>query len=181
MDENKLITTIKPYLNNCRAGDWNHALRVVKWVKVLGAGREDLDLLITAAYIHDIGWSNILPKGKVDFQEMLKFEEKANENTQRLVTEVLGKMDFKNADINTVIRLIKAADKHDSENDDEAIIVDADSLSKLCVGHVEEKYKPESYQEVISLWEREFPKRFKTEKGKSLYPELLENLKKEIL
>ena len=180
MDENKLITIVKPYLDNCRAGDWNHAIRVVKWVKVLGEGRDDLDLLVTAAYIHDIGWSNILPKGKVDFQEMLKYEEKANENTQRLVTEVLGKMDFKNDDINTVIRLIKAADKHDSEND-EAIIVDADSLSKLCIEHVEEKYKPESYQKVISLWEREFPKRFKTEKGKSLYPELLENLKKNLL
>ena len=97
MDENKLITIVKPYLDNCRAGDWNHAIRVVKWVKVLGEGRDDLDLLVTAAYIHDIGWSNILPKGKVDFQEMLKYEEKANENTQRLVTEVLGKMDFKNA------------------------------------------------------------------------------------
>jgi HD superfamily phosphodiesterase len=181
MDENKLITIVKPYLDNCRAGDWNHALRVVKWVKVLGEGREDLDLLVTAAYIHDIGWSNILPKRKVDFQEMLKYEEKANENTQRLVKGVLGKMNFKEEDINTVIRLIKAADKHDSEKDDEAIIVDADSLSKLCVEHVQEKYRPESYQEVISLWEREFPKRFKTEKGKSLYPELLENLKKEIL
>jgi len=181
MDENKLITIVKPYLDNCRAGDWNHALRVVKWVKVLGEGRQDLDLLVTAAYIHDIGWSNILPKGKVDFQEMLKYEEKANENTQKLVTEVLGKMDFENDDINTVIRLIKAVDKHDSETDDEAIIVDADSLSKLCVEHVEEKYTPESYQKVISLWEREFPKRFKTEKGKSLYPELLENLKKNLL
>ncbi|UZE94303.1 MAG: HD domain-containing protein [Candidatus Pacearchaeota archaeon] len=181
MDENKLITIVKPYLDNCRAGDWNHALRVVKWVKVLGEGRDDLGLLITAAYIHDIGWSNILPKGKVDFQEMLKYEEKANENTQRLVKEVLGKMEFNEEDINTVIRLIKAADKHDSEKDDEVIIVDADSLSKLCVEHVEEKYTPESYQEVISLWEREFPKRFKTEKGKSLYPELLENLKKNLL
>ena len=108
-------------------------------------------------------------------------EDEANKNTPRLVTEVLGKMDFSKEDIDTVIRLIKAADKHDSEKDDEAIIVDADSLSKLCVEHVEEKYKPESYQEVISLWEREFPKRFKTEKGKSLYPELLENLKKNLL
>lgn len=181
MDENKLITIAKPYLDTCRDGDWNHALRVVKWVKALGEGREDLDLLMTAAYIHDIGWSNILPKGKVDFQEMLKYEEKANENTQRLVTEVLGKMDFNKDDINTVIRLIKAADKHDSEKDDEAIIVDADSLSKLCIEHVQEKYTSESHQKVIILWEREFPNRFKTEKGKTLYPELLENLKKNLL
>ena len=180
MDENKLITIVKPYLDNCRAGDWNHALRVVKWAKVLGKGRGDFDLLITAAYIHDIGWFNILPKGKLDFQEMLKYEDRANKNTQRLVTEVLGKMSSSKEDINTVIRLIKAADKHDSEKDDEAIIVDADSLSKLCVEHVGEKYKPESYQEVISLWERELPTRMKTTKGKSLYPELLENLKKNL-
>lgn len=181
MDENKLIKIAKPYLDNCRDGDWNHALRVVKWVKILGEDRGDLNLLIIAAYIHDIGWSNILPKGKVDFQEMLKFEKKANENTEILVKEALGKMDFSMEDINIVIRLINAVDKHDSENDDEAIIVDSDSLSKLCVEHVQEKYKPECYPEVISLWEREFPTRFKTEKGKSLYPELLENLKKNLL
>ena len=47
--------------------------------------------------------------------------------------------------------------------------------------HIEEKYKPESYREVISLWERELPTRMKTTKGKSLYPELLENLKKNLL
>jgi len=181
MDEDKLITVVKPYLDNCRAGDWNHALRVVKWVKVLGKGRDDFSLLITAAYIHDIGWFNILPKGKLDFQEMLKYEEKANKNTPKFVTEVLGKMNFQKENIGTVIRLIKAADKHDSENDDEAIIVDADSLSKLCVEHVEEKYKPESYHEVISLWEKELPTRMKTTKGKSLYPKLLDDLKKNLL
>ena len=181
MNEDKLITIAKPYLDNCRDGDWNHALRVVKWVKTLGEGRGDLGLLITAAYIHDIGWTNILPKGKVNFQNMLKYESQANENTPKFVKEVLGKMKFSENDIKTAIRLIKAADKHDSKNDDEAIIVDADSLSKLCIEHVQEKYAPESYQEVISLWEREFPKRFKTQKGKSLYPVLLENLKRDLL
>ncbi len=181
MNEDKLITIVKPYLDNCRAGDWNHALRVVKWVKVLGKGREDLDLLVTAAYIHDIGWTNILPKEKINFDNMLKYEDKANENTSKLVKEVLGKMEFSEENINIVIRLIKAADKHDSKKDDEAIIVDSDSLSKLCVEHVEEKYTLASYQEVISLWEREFPKRFKTEKGKSLYPKLLENLRRNLL
>ena len=137
MDEKKLIAIVKPYLDNCRAGDWNHALRVVKWAKVLGKDRGDFDLLITAAYIHDIGWFNILPKDRLNFQKMLRYEEKANKNTPMFVTEVLGKMDFKKEDINTVIRLTKAADRHDSEKDDEAIIVDADSLSKLCIENFE--------------------------------------------
>ena len=136
MNKKRLITIVKPYLDNCRAGDWNHALRVVKWVKVLGEGRDDLDLLTTAAYIHDIGWTNILPKGKIDFKKMQEYEPKANENTAKLVKEVLSKMDFNNKDVSAVIRLIKAADKHESEKDDEAIIVDADSLSKLCVDNM---------------------------------------------
>ena len=181
MDEKNLIKVIKPYLENCRSGDWKHALRVVKWVKVLGENREDLDLLITAAYIHDIGWTNVLPKGKVNFQEMLTYEVKANENTKKFVTEVLNKMEFNEENIQTVIRLIGAADRHASKRDDEAIIVDADSLSKLCTEHFKEKYTPESYQKVISLEEKEFPTRFKTEKGKQLYPKLLKKLKEEIL
>ena len=89
-------------------------------------------------------------------------------------------MKLSNEIISTIIRLIKAADKHDSEKDDEAIIVDADSLSKLCVAHLEEKYKKESYKEVIHTWDEEFPKRVKTKKGKLLFPELLSKLKKEI-
>ena len=168
-------------MDNCRSGDWNHALRVVKWVKVLGENREDLDLLITAAYIHDIGWTNILPGGKINFQEMLKYEANANENTKKLVTEVLNKMDFSKKDVQTVIRLINAADKHASKKDDEAIIVDADSLSKLCAKHFKEKYTPDSYLEVIDLEEKEFLTRFKTGKGKQLYPKLLKKLKEEIL
>jgi hypothetical protein len=92
-----------------------------------------------------------------------------------------GQDHFDNNDINTVIRLISAADKHNSERDDEAIIVDADSLSKLCVEHVQEKYTAESYFGIIDLWQKELPKRFKTEKGKSIYPELLENLQKNLL
>jgi len=180
MDEQKLIAIAKPYLDNCRAGDWNHALRVVKWVKILGKGRDDLDLLITAAYIHDIGWTNILPKGKVDFKKMLRYENQANENTPKFVREVLGKMKFSEEDINKVIRIIKAADRHDSENEDEAIIVDADSLSKLCVEHLKEKYKKESYKEVIQTWEEEFPKKVKTEKAKLTFPKLLAELKRDL-
>ena len=42
---------------------------VVKWAKVLGKDRGDFDLLITAAYIHDIGWFNILPKDRLNFQK----------------------------------------------------------------------------------------------------------------
>jgi len=163
MEEDKLIKVVKQYLNNCRSGDWNHALRVVKWVKILGEGINNLDLLITAAYIHDIGWANILPKGKVDLDTVLKYEPQANKNSSKLINEVLQKMNFSNKDINTVVRLINAADKHESVEEDEAIIVDADTLSKLCIEHLEEKFTKNSYKELINLWDKELPTRFKTE------------------
>ena len=46
LDEEKIQIIIKPYYAIARAGDWEHILRVVKWVKILGDKRNDLHLLI---------------------------------------------------------------------------------------------------------------------------------------
>jgi len=174
--EEKLKKIAKPYFASARAGDWEHALRVMKWVKELGSGRDDLNLLITAACIHDIGWSGIAPKGKVNLTEMLKLESKANENSSRLIPEVLTKLDFTNFEIETVVRLIAAADKHQSEREDEAVIVDADNLSKLCIEHLQEKYQPESFFKLINLWKTGLSDQIRTQKGKQLFPKLLSEL-----
>ncbi len=88
-DERKLKETLQPYFDLARAGDWEHALRVVKWVKKLGQGRNNLYLLVVAAYIHDIGWSGISPKGKINLAEMLKLEPEANKNSSRLILRCL--------------------------------------------------------------------------------------------
>lgn len=179
-DEEKFKEIAKPYFASARAGDWEHALRVVKWVKELGAGRDDINLLIAAAYIHDIGWSGIAPKGKLDLGEMIKLESKANENSLGLVSEVLAKLQFSDSEIKTVNRLVVAADKHRSEQDDEAVIVDADNLSKLCFEHLEQKYQPESFSKIVNLWDAELPNRIKTQRGRELFPELLKELKQKI-
>jgi HD superfamily phosphodiesterase len=180
-EEKKLIEIAKPYFDSARSGDWEHALRVVRWAKELSNNRNDYYLLVTAAYIHDIGWSGIAPKGKIDLDEMIKLEPKANENSSKLITEVLAKMQFRNSEIEVVNRLVAAADKHESKQDDEAIIVDADSLSKLCIEHLQQKYQPESFEKVIKLFEDELGVRIKTEKGKELFPRLLSELKIKVL
>lgn len=177
-NEEKLIEIVRPYFKTARAGDWKHALRVVKWVKELGRDRADLYLLITAAYIHDIGWSGVAPKGKIDLDEMLKIENKANKNSSKLIAEVLKKIEFTDSGIQTVNRFVAAANRRESEQEDEVIIVDADNLSKLCLGHLSEKYQPESFSKLIKHWETELPNRIKTERGKELFPKLLEELKK---
>lgn len=179
--EKKLKEIAKPYFASARAGDWEHALRAVKWVKELGSDRDDLNLLIAAAYIHDIGWSGVALKGKINFDEMIKLESKASENSSKLISEVLTRLQFSDSEIRTVNRLVAAADKHLSEQEDEAIIVDADNLSKLCLEHLREKYQPESFSKLISLWKTELVDRIKTQKGKDLFPKLLSELEIKVL
>lgn len=173
-------TIAKPYLDKCRAGDEHHAQRVVHWVKKLAGRHPEKDLLVVAAYLHDIGWSGVLRPGKVDFDEMLQKENVANRNTETFVRQVLGKLKFSEKDIRTVLRFIAAADRHEARAADEAILVDADNLSKLCVDHVKEKYEKESYTKIVQVWEEKFADRIRTKKGKESYPSLLKQLKSDL-
>jgi hypothetical protein len=180
LDEDNLTKTALPYFQTARTGDWEHALRVVQWIKELGQGRQDLHLLIVAGYLHDVGWSGIAPAGKIDLDEMLKLEPLANQNSPVMVGKILGSLHFSDIEIGIINRLVSAADKHRAEQPDEEIIVDADSLSKLCLEHLNEKYQPESFNKVIELWERELGERVKTAKGKELFPKLLKELKQKV-
>lgn len=175
-EEKKFKEFVKPHILKCRDGDWNHAKRVVKWVKKLGGGREDLSLLITAGYIHDIGWREVLPPQKLSFEKLLEYENEANSNSETYIGEVLGKLNYSDTDISEVLRLVQAADKYESQTEDEAVIVDADSLSKLDINHLKEKFKRKEWHNLYELWKKEFPTRIKTSEGKKLYPSLLERL-----
>lgn len=179
-DEDQLRESAKPYFETARAGDWEHAGRVVRWVKELGAGREDSHLLIAAGYLHDIGWSGVAPRGKLDLDELLALEPKANANSARLISEVLTKLNFSTEEIQRVTRLVAAADRHRSGAGDEAIVVDADNLSKLCAEHVREKFKPESYAKALDLFEHQLCARITTRQGRELFPKLLADVKREL-
>lgn len=165
-------------ISRCRPGDWNHAKRVVEWVKELGKNRDDLPLLISAAYIHDIGWRDVLPsEKKITFDELLQFEKQANNNSEKSTSDFLKILGYSPDDIETVNRLIRAADEHASNNDDEAVIVDADNLSKLTIDHLREKYQPSEWLRMHGVFSEMFPKRVKTEIGKYRLPSLLNDLK----
>ena len=165
-------------ISRCRPGDWNHALRVVEWAKQLGKGRNDLPLLVSAAYIHDIGWRDVLPKDeKITFDKLLEFEKQVNDNSVNFVSEFLKSLGYSPKEIEVVNRLVRAADAHESKEEDEEIIVDADNLSKLTIDHLKEKYKPTEWLRMYNVWNEEFPTRVKTEIGKSRFSALLDDLK----
>jgi len=174
----KDIEIIESNITRCRPGDWEHAKRVVRWVKELGEGRNDLPLLIIAGYIHDIGWRDLLNKDKITFEELLELEPQANQNSEPYIRELLKQLNYNTTDTEAILRLVSSADKHESNTEDEEIIVDADQLSKLDIGHLKEKYQKSEWLKMYELWNKEIGKRVKTDKAKLLYPNLLTSFKK---
>jgi hypothetical protein len=181
-DETKFSQQAEKQITECRPGDWEHAKRVAFWVKKLAPGNPNLPLLIATAYIHDIGWRDLLSNttDKLTKKQLLELEPLANANSKTFATQFLETQNFSSEQINTILNLIAAADKHKSNNENQAIIVDADNLSKLTIDHLKQKYQPESWMEWCHLWKTEYPNRIQTQVGKKLYPDLLSKLEKDI-
>lgn len=179
-NEQEFKKAIRPHMLHCRPGDLEHNERAAQWVKKLGEGREDLHLIVTAAYIHDIGWRDVLSKDKIEFDELLKYEHQANKNSEQYAREVLGTQGYSDEETKTILRLIRASDNHRSEQDDEEIMVDADNLSQLTIDHLKEKYQESEWRRMLEHWETEVPIRIRTKMGHELYPGLLKRLEKEL-
>ena len=152
MRKQKITELIQLHIERCRPGDWEHAKRVVRWVKELGQGRSDLILLITAGYIHDIGWRDLVSQEKMTLKKLLELEPKANKNSELYATKVLYQLNFKKDEIEKILRLVSAADKHKAGLEDEEIIVDADQLSKLDIKHLQEKFQKSEWVEMCGRW-----------------------------
>ncbi|MBM3257152.1 MAG: HD domain-containing protein [Candidatus Liptonbacteria bacterium] len=179
--EEKVLAFAKPYFESGRVGDWDHAHRVARWVRELAANRKDKEVLTVAAYLHDVGWYGVAPRGKLNFGEMLKLEATASQNTAPLIEKIMRLAGYGKNNIDTVIRLAEAVNRHASKSEDEAVLLDADNLSKLSPQHLEEKYDKGSWKEVIESWEKEFPSQIKTLRAKELYPSMLADLRKKYL
>jgi len=174
-----LPSYFEPYIIKCRAGDWEHAKRVVYWIQELGKGRKELYLLIMAGYIHDIGWSNLTPPGeKLTREKLLLIQPQADKQTYELVHEVLKPFSLTNEEMSTVLRLIKATETYEATQEDEMILVDSDNLSKTSAEHVKEKYERSDWLHICDLFEEKLPQRIKTETGKHLFAPKLAELRK---
>ena len=176
---NNLTEHFELYILRCRPGDWEHAKRVVFWIKELAGKRNDLDLLIMAGYIHDIGWSGLVPSGlKLSREELLKLQPQADKQTDILVRDALSDFSLPKEDLSTILRLIKATETYEATQEDEMILVDADNLSKTSPDHIKEKYAKSNWLSICDLFEEKLPQRVKTEVGKRLFPKKLAELRK---
>lgn len=176
---NNLAEHFEQYILKCRPGDWEHAKRVVFWIKELAGKLNDLDVLIMAGYIHDIGWSELVPGGlKLSREELLKLQPQADKQTEVLVKDALSGFSLSSKDLSTILRLIKATETYEATQEDEMILVDADNLSKTFPDHIKEKYVKSDWLSICDLFEEKLPQRIKTEMGKRLFPKKLAELRK---
>lgn len=179
-NEGRLIAELEPESLRGRDGDWEHARRVVGWVKQLSEGRDDLPLLITAGYVHDLGWRDVIPPQKLTLDRLREYEPTANANSEPYITEFLTRLGYSATDVETVIRIVRAVDVRKGVQDDEKIVLDGDNLSKLSAGHVTQKFQQDEWLKMIDLWRRQLPTRIQTEEGRKLYPDLLDKLERDL-
>lgn len=176
-----LGTCFKRYISDCRPGDWEHAKRVVGWIKDLGKKRKDLNLLIMAGYLHDIGWKGLITgKKKISRKELLKWQPAADRQTEKLTRRALTRFSLTEQEIEKILRLIRATETYRAIKRDEMILVDADNLSKTAPEHIKEKYEKNDWLAVCDLFEKNFPQRIKTARGKKLFPKKLAELRRAI-
>ncbi len=181
IDEEKLMQKAKPYYYKARPGDYEHALAVAKLVKeLLKTEKGDADALIAAACLHDIGYAEQYSPGKkVTWQHVQKHIHLHMEKGAKIAREILSSLEYPTKFIEKVSGMIAVHDDWYNIKDKEVfILVDADNLSKLDAKHVSTKFA--DVKSVVEMWERDMPKRLKTNSGKRLYKQLMSKLKKDL-
>lgn len=188
-NEQDIQKKAKKYLTKSRAGDWEHTLRVVKWMKFL-IEREggDPDVLILAAYLHDVGWSIAIPpdyKGKPigsDFtKEMATVHMKKGAELAQTILKDLG---YPKKKTSRIVHLVSIHDQPDKiEQKDEVLLMEADRLDRLGKAGVERiktQFKPELWDRIFSSTLTKSQEWFRTKTGTTTYHTLLDEMKEEL-
>lgn len=180
IDEKSLLLEVKKYLNKARPGDFEHTLNVVTLIKkFLKIEKGNPGVLIPSAYLHDIGYSGLLKKGKqLGKMGSLSMLDEHMKRGKNISIKILSELKYPRDMIERISWMVSVHDDWYNQNDHElGILIDADNLAKLNVIDIKRKYK--NPKDIIGLWERDMPKRLKTKTGKKLYFELMNNVKKE--
>jgi len=137
--EKKLIKIIEPLYNKGRAGDWGHILRMVKLCKyLLEHEKADEDIVLPAAYLHDLGWTIIdfsdfnkaTPRVKADSSSFTQHMEQG----AVIAGKILSEFPYNNNKIKEIQSIIKVHDLPDMvfkmNNISATLVVEADRLDR---------------------------------------------------
>ena len=137
--EKQLIEVIEPVYKKGRNGDWDHVLRMVKLCKyLLKHENADENIVLPAAYLHDIGWSAVdfsdfnkaMPGSKTKSLSFIVHMEKGAVIAER----ILSKLNYVQNQIKEIQSIINVHDLPDTilqmNNINAILVMEADRLDR---------------------------------------------------
>jgi putative nucleotidyltransferase with HDIG domain len=181
--EEKLKIEVFKYLEKGRPNwDLPHTLAVVHWMKELLKGEGgNSRVLITAAYLHDIGYANMFDESNYDDDSVMVMRSKhmqiGVEYSRNILDKVKG---FEKEEIERIFHLVGMHDDLEQIVDnDEQILFEADSLGQIDIERVKSNWNDEDYKKFINHYQRDRAIRFKTKTGIKFRDILLEKILKD--
>jgi len=146
--------------------DAPHTLAAVYWMKqLLKTEKSNEKILVTAAYLHDIGYSRM---GIVnDWQAVHNAKKDHMEHGVKLAAPILEKSGFSKSEKMDVLRLIGVHDKLEAlSTPDEYLLFEADSLGQIDISRVCSNFDFAGRKKFIGSFEKKRLPRFRTKTGK---------------
>lgn len=185
---NKKITilwkVIKPLLKKAKRKDFVLHTRMVYKAMTAIISKEggDSDILIPAALLHDVGWSEVplnlqmANDKKLSHQALVLHIKKA----PAIITRILEKHDYKTERIEKIVRVVEAHKFTDPDEKDKQLLIDADALADV--------YKQSFYSDIKAYGTMpedhlnfRSKNTFYTKTARNIFERLLKKREKEII
>ena len=185
----ELIEVCKKHLTNSRPGDWEHTLRTVEWIRFLIEHEGgDPEILIPAAYLHDIGWSIALPpqskKRGIEVEVVKRFLDLHMKKGAELSRQILTNLSYPKDKAERIVHLVSIHDYPERISEkDEILLMEADRLDrfgKIGLKRIMKVIKKRDWKKVFPLIRKESKNWFKSRTGKRVYEKLLKEMEKEL-
>ncbi|MEK6885670.1 MAG: HD domain-containing protein [Nanoarchaeota archaeon] len=172
MDEEKLKEKIKPFFKN---DSWSlsHTINAAEWMKkLLKKETGNPKILITAIYLHDIGYN--LKEG-YSLDERIARKKFHGEEGSILAKNILEEIgDYSEEEITEICHLVKVHDELDNiKTKNETMMIEADSISGLDPSVEGSRFTKEDLKRYIDNFKKRRVPLFKTKTGKEYMNKLL--------
>jgi uncharacterized protein len=184
--EQKLKEICREYLTDSRPGDWEHTLRTVEWVKyIMEREGGDRDILLPAAYLHDIGWHFSLPeeirnKNLSSAENLRAYFRGHLEHGSKEAKKILQSLNYPPDKVRRIVYIISIHDLPELvDGKEEVILMEADRLDRFGVAGLERSrrlFLDSNVKSIIKRYELESKSWFRTETGKNAFKQLLEEM-----
>jgi len=178
--EEKIKAEAIKQLENGKPGwDIPHTLIAVDWLrKLIEKEGGDEKILLTAIYLHDIGYNKL--KRCYNYEDVKKTKETHEEIGAEFAEKILKNLDeYYSDEIEEIVNLVKYHDYIDDINSfNRQLIMEADSLSAIDWERVKPSFNKEECKKYFEDFKQRRINKFKTETGKEFLKQLLKKAEK---